>query len=817
MKWSFLLYFIAFSCTNSVFGGFAALGKLKKLSPIANIIKKQQKRSIIDIKHMKGFQEQIKDEHKPLSPHNGFILRDTGWLQNFFKWGPKEHSTWSMVANPRHGLFHVLDDTVRATQNKSLPTYSLNSELTGELIGLIETGDIGNAVKMKPFVDKWRQEHKKVTGVRITHERMNAFLNTITQAVKESDQQNAHASYIAKTPQSILWAYLACKGDNKSDLIKALQALDIKTNLLKNPTFLETPEFKKDTFSSKEGCLDFSSGPINKINVVDGMERDPENTTYKFLAQKQKHSLVPPKIYQGEYSYKEQAATPDCVETAMLELVSNLLYDPMTKSYNLNFIPAQAQPPKEVEEFLKKLTPSLVNDKSIRQEWMNLVSGHKFLSYNRVDYELNPRISSIAPLLSYIFGMRISSLQKLGTLFSNRRRTITVTTNKDTQQHDYDNTVIMTIQDPERTNACTVEFNFMKDHAGVNIPLRNNHDTCLPLSVDGEFYKRILSNNKIATEQLIPLIVKDYWPLLKITQKNQGYWTQNFNNPDKRLSVLKDLINATNNDTIYSNKPLLKQLIETIPDDYYFRSQVFKSLYANIFLRSDKDFINILKSYREEEKNRFLETIMKNSPCISDVRYLVEDIGANPNVSRDALLYAKEEIQDYLLAQGAKIDRELIEKAIYESNHTTVKRLLEVSASRNELPLLFNKDHSIEEPLLILACRLSTRDNMMYRIIGILISHGANIYETWRRSGKYPNTVLQVAVRRGSSDIVKVLLDTWYKDGCPQNGFIDRETISLARNSSEPRIAELLKQALEDGSKSTLERWKNKAMNWWLS
>lgn len=97
-----------------------------------------------------------------------------------------------------------------------------------------------------------------------------------------------------------------------------------------------------------------------------------------------------------------------------------MLFHPEEQIFDLSLLPSLAKVDPAFSRFITKYSRAeMVNQKEIGAQWMELVSGHVGVKYNRAGrYELLSSIKKMLMLLNKFFGVTAKNLPELGTLLS---------------------------------------------------------------------------------------------------------------------------------------------------------------------------------------------------------------------------------------------------------------------------------------------------------------------------------------------------------------------------------------------------------------
>ena len=118
------------------------------------------------------------------------------------------------------------------------------------------------------------------------------------------------------------------------------------------------------------------------------------------------HAFKPPTALE-RHAYRGGEPKPDCVEGLAREVFDLLLYDPETRRYDVERLPASASP--EVRRHYERLNAGLIDASEAGGEWFPLCQEHEGCLYLSAapggrPYELHPSLSNLGALLGALLG-----------------------------------------------------------------------------------------------------------------------------------------------------------------------------------------------------------------------------------------------------------------------------------------------------------------------------------------------------------------------------------------------------------------------------
>lgn len=167
----------------------------------------------------------------------------------------------------------------------------------------------------------------------------------------------------------------------------------------------------------------------------------------------------------GSFGYQGKAPVSNCVETTLHNFFNLLLFDKATQQYTLELLPSALQISDRLRVFYRNAENMLAkntNLDSVRQAWMDTVSGLPEIEYVHGDYEIRSKPNNVLRVINTLLGTTASSFEELGTLLSTSARTIVLTT------RSTDDGFICAISRDDETITATVHID--QGHAHVQFP-----------------------------------------------------------------------------------------------------------------------------------------------------------------------------------------------------------------------------------------------------------------------------------------------------------------------------------------------------------
>lgn len=542
-------------------------------------------RTIINPTDLKNVDGIIDNSKKHLSPLNGVPLIETPYLQNIYTFANPDEPTTKVVTS----LFHCLDGNLRTTQNKSLPGYSLNSELVADIIGHLENQTFNVQATQQKLIKEWQRIHKQQTGNHLSKTKTKILLDHIYNSYSSTldHSRSLHIPYIT---QIILMSFLYRKSENKSELFDYLERLNQHIPVLKKqPNKISPDNYTAEELKEKEDQFISLSTQEKKNKIV------TEYTEPIISAQLHKiraNSLFPPIVLLAVYGYKSQPVVPNCCETAMQDLCNMLLANPETKRFDLGMVPKNIQLHNDLKEFYTNYPfYASVNEQKIGQAWMNLVSDRPGIEYKeKNNYELIPDATNHLKLLNFLFNINATSWEELGELLSDERRTIKCKLVKRDTQEKLDIIEVSIIFNKEITpQIITMQVN----------PFHTSYHRTIENTTKQEWHDNILldlnyaqSNPQNLTRTLLLRtlfgVSKNHndGTFIPLAEKYHDWFGQQLGNIDELLPVLNSMLAHAS--TYPELLPSIKQIIEQLPNHVHFKRITSDLIFYHYTYLTDK-------------------------------------------------------------------------------------------------------------------------------------------------------------------------------------------------------------------------------------
>lgn len=539
-----------------------------------------QKRWIVNVSELKG---------APKSLIEGAAFNHTGALSQLYDIAKLEKNR---TANSElvTALFHKQDESLRPTQNKSHPAYSIKPLLADILYHLNLGTLIIPSVRFDIYT-QWRKHHKKLTDANLSRKKMDRLLDKIIAAKAECVAKH----YPLNLTDLILSSFIFHAASSQQDIIDHLKQYN---NLHGAPSH-DLPK-EDDFLSFQETCryLKEIENFESKKEITLPLQDNYQNYLLAFMT---RHALdqVKTSTYSPNDTLEE---TANCGEATYHNLFNILLFNMEKGTFDFGLLPDSLSPNQTLLNFyaMQDFKTQQVNAPEIGEFFMKMMSGHTEFKYLRKEqYELASAPESFLPIINHFFGSNAKTLKELSKQFTNHQRVVMFNQN--------DNKIDITIL-PRVGKSIFMVIEFQEKHIGhyANI-----------------FFHTHLKNRMHLSSYAANEI--EQYPLLLPIVSAQEFMV------DKMLAPNADLNYFFTHTTLSFSKSAIDFLKRVTPE--VAKHPLFKSFVANM-LKTDPTLID--QAVR-----------VTNLTVIQ----LALEAGANPN---EGLINAKNsENVEYLLKAGA--------------------------------------------------------------------------------------------------------------------------------------------------------------------
>jgi hypothetical protein len=376
-------------------------------------------REIASVVHLKNMYNNLNNDKKHLSLIHGMALTQSSALRRLFSLCEimtEKDNTLQLMRE----LFHMQGSQLLVTQNKTNPGYSLNAELAARIIHHMQEKTYTETAMKEELIGLWQQEHKRVCGERLTRARVEKILTCIQSAAEEASRH----FYLPNTVESLLLAFLYNKASDKSYLLKYMCELKaLGCYIASNAT-----ESLDEIYTLPE--LNQLRAAIGKTHKEKGETLFNENYERSLCALATADSLpLPSQVFQSSYGFKGSISRPNCFEAAFHDFLNLLFYNPESRTFDLNLLPASVTPRQCLRQFYEDqhYEQHNVNSSLVGQAFMNMVSGLNFIEYfQQKNYEVYPTVDNFIRLANNLLGIEAKNLDQLAKALSDDFSKVTI-------------------------------------------------------------------------------------------------------------------------------------------------------------------------------------------------------------------------------------------------------------------------------------------------------------------------------------------------------------------------------------------------------
>jgi len=341
----------------------------------------------------------------PSSPLKGIICRELGIIKKLYD-AKIDSANVKLVKE----LFYQKDKNhpLRNTQSKSKAAYFLTSEIIAKIMHYFDEGTFDSP--------KTREALCFEMTPSISKSKILQLLNIMSNAKKECGSR-----YPTHMTENILLTFLSYKAEKPNDYLNTLHQLS-PTLRIKAHEFNDNDlEIGKNILQQVRNIALDSNPEQRDLHQSDILKIHYEEIISHLIIA----DALPEVMITDVYGYNNQTPVPNCVEAAYHNLINIILHD--GKIFNFRQLPTTLKPHEKLLAFYERQSfkATKVNAQEVGQLFMDMVSGHDFLSYyNNKNYELNLSLDNFIPLMNHLFGSHATSFQELSEQFSDIHRQI---------------------------------------------------------------------------------------------------------------------------------------------------------------------------------------------------------------------------------------------------------------------------------------------------------------------------------------------------------------------------------------------------------
>lgn len=569
---------------NRAAGSIARSRPTTSLSSVASRVNRAmpamiQKRTLYTAPKLKGLYDPLTQEAKSVSPLFGAAEYESKALQR--RYGTESSAPAIELVQE---LFYQQGPQFKPTANKSKAAYALTPGILGLVIGALESGKLQDPEVRKYIIDQWRNEY-----ARITQDKRSFSATKIDTLLSLIESEYARDQYSVR---SILLGFLYAKAipDNDHDMIHYFAGVNryipvfadqsspmaekvkvyvTQKDMPKKESVLPEREvtFFDKIASALQAMKEYFVGSSDKKPTYEPetlafirseLRKKPakeairealgekfELTLSAIIDEKRVSSLYPPKIIQSSYGYRGQVERPNCVETAIQDLLDIMLYDPKLKSFDLSLLPSELKLNDDFKKFYSDYSGiDMINSKQCGQAFMNLVSDVPGVNYVKGNYELSAQYSenNFLVLLNHFFGINAQNLNELGQKLSDDRREITFMFNPASTQTT--KKMSMNIKNKQTNQALYADFCFTAGHGWLEASERDKQGL-------KKLEKKILDPQELAqnyrvtpTARALFSLQPDTNELLRISSEipPSSYYAFEVESENQKISVIRKIV-----------------------------------------------------------------------------------------------------------------------------------------------------------------------------------------------------------------------------------------------------------------------------------
>lgn len=524
--------------------------------------------------------------HKHCSPMEGMVWWEFNTIENIYRIGNPDHATTKLVKLLFHlhedGVFDCTRPPAITLNNGNAPAY-FTSEIIAELVYLLETHTTIEQVeafktKIKEHVSNFFKRHKTVFPSNGNYTRnLEKIFRLICDSHKECLSANPNAYYQPFTTHNILLGFMWKKSTSKQDFINYLKKLKELNLHIIDPAYANNYEkMLADSYEPTELQQTFNHiHQLNGINLTENYEK----IVCTLLANRP-FGLV---SHASGVKYKDQLF-PDCGETSLLNFINLIIYNAVTKRFDLNLLVKEGiiLHPKLKWFYEKYPLAEDMNTKQVHDDWAQVVSEIAGVIYRQggEPYKNNdPKhycniagigYHQILTILRHLFGApSLDSFDRLAQLCSREGFILTCTPQDPITKSKMFNTFTFSINDEK-----AFEWHCSLSHFSVR---RLSNSSQMQLLSNAQI-KGLLSNHTSHKARSLLAITQSSNVMLETLKEHSNLKLFNFaslipniKNADLNCDFMKLLIEhyqqSTQQDEIAE---LIKRLYGELPEDWQY-------------------------------------------------------------------------------------------------------------------------------------------------------------------------------------------------------------------------------------------------------
>jgi ankyrin repeat protein len=701
--------------------------------------------SELDLKHT---YDSLTPDKSHLSPIHGMPFEKTDALCTFYELAQYMPTPTAKLALE---LFHVQENELRVTHNKSKPAYAFDPEIIADIIHYLDKRQLSNPAIRHMLIQKLKDSYTKLCGLKLSENKIAALLDLIEQSASE-----CFGTFYPKHYTTVLLqAFLCHKADSRADILTYLDTLNNHhSDSLFKESYQENQAWKYDSYKPAE----LSSFWYNISQLTPAQQKEYlldqhfEHSVCAFRSSDMA-SYVVPQVIQSSYGFRNKGPRSNCVEAAFHNFLNTLLYNPITKKFDFTLLPTHVTPHDCLRTFYENqhYEPYKVNDKGVGQAFMDMVSGHTFLTYHSEDYELLPTKDNFIKLMNHLFGAQASTTEELAKHLSDDANKVSIKS-----PFEHYGTITIVIQNIKAQKYSKASLLLQPAHGSYEIESQSTSTTKIILPETIETLWEQSEKNDHA--YLLTLLLPHEAPSL-----HEGFsYTENFlfhislaygKDLSKKSSIIRR-INFLLEKGAHPHTLIiafLHALTKGLPtDDRFFFKQghlkVLRTLSKKLKVnpKLDEVILSIAKGLSEDFKTSIIEELF---------------LYQAPSISAGIKEYCNQYLLEHTINKTETIDESLshIEKYWYEKNYSVddILYFIELGA------LLINKQNT-SIPLYLVTDLIPDNHKRVEMALKRLSTQGIDINkvnEDPSRPHNPPTTLLSKALEREIYQSIPVLIN----------------------------------------------------------
>ncbi|KKP29217.1 MAG: hypothetical protein UR12_C0012G0005 [candidate division TM6 bacterium GW2011_GWF2_30_66] len=539
----------------------------------------------------------------------GQLLLHSNWIENIYTYAPEDNPARKVVSNL---WFKHLED-----KNKNFIETDNFTTSEYDPVKSLKASDIGKIIKYIRFFEKSlilektnRENLLHSLSIKGGGPRKRRLEKLIT-ALEELKYDN---NFIPEMAECILWAFFENKTNwGEQELKSCLEEIDQKLLEKLKGKYSQEDFYILDTIFKDKQNLGYLLNPLCSKDAYDKI-------TY-YIIKSTKTNIAPTEVLKAVLQYKNPKTNklekefPTCFESAILDLISILIYDQEKLVYNPDIMPDEIKNSDIFKKLINQVFKNNPKDKEFIlaenintkiYQWINLVTNLPELEYNKNNngayYDLKTCFENFVKILNKFFNLNlkekdltfnyseINSWNKLFKLISKKlstnKRNISIEVEKNKKSTAPFRRIFVI------SPFCVGEINITCDKTKFKIIINNGHAYIVcPKRDESYLYSKKLKKlqnqitNKLtqdleSNENLIPLLI--FLPYMQIIKDENNtatkqkinhllFYCLNLRDNKTTSNFLNKIFNNKTEfiDNIYTNKnnrKLINKLINKLPE-----------------------------------------------------------------------------------------------------------------------------------------------------------------------------------------------------------------------------------------------------------